>query len=272
MSDQESSPSDQEMILIEDAVAIAKLLGEVAGNEGDVNARKRLLMRRLKELTGADGWLWTVSYCDHSADTPMSVGAIHEDLTDGQFAGWLEASQIGQQPPPENAPLCHVLAEGQHFTRTRDQLVPDEDWYNHPTIKKYRLDRGIDDFLYSIFPLGSVDTYSAIGLYRHVGRERFSARHRRIAHIILANVDWLHFAGAPVLNPRVVRELTPTQRVVLVHLLDGRRRPEIAESMAITENTVRDHVRSVLRFYDAKDQLDLVCKFRAGNGRDLAAV
>ncbi|TWT76835.1 Bacterial regulatory protein, luxR family [Posidoniimonas polymericola] len=258
------------MIPIEDAVAIARLLGEVAGHDGDVNARKRLLMRRLKELTGADGWLWSMTFCDHSKEQPMSVGVIHEDLTQSQFDGWVEASQTCKLPPPEDAPLTVEMAKGRHYTRTRDQLVSDDDWYNHPTVKKYRLDRGIDDFLYSIYPLlGGVEMCSAIGLYRHVGREKFSDRRRRITHIVLSNVDWLHFAGLPEHRDNAVPQLTPTQRVVLVHLLDGRRRPDIAEAMSISENTVRDHVRSILRFYDAKDQLELVCKFRAGNGMDV---
>lgn len=267
--DSEASPDAEVMIPLDDAVAIAKLLGEVAGHDGDVNARKRLLMRRLREFTDADGWLWSMTFCDHSTKQPMSVGVIHEGLTDEQFSGWVEASQTCPEQPPEDTPLGRELAKGRHYTRTRDQLVPDAEWYNHPTVKKYRLDRGIDDFLYSLYPLGGVDMCSAIGLYRHVGRPKFSARDRRITHIILSNVEWLHFAGLPEHRENAVPQLTPTQRIVLVHLLDGRRRADIASVMNISENTVRDHTRSVLRFYDAKDQLELVCKFRAGDGRDV---
>lgn len=267
----ENSINNDEFIPVDDAIAIAKLLGEVAGLDANVPDRKRLLMRRLKELTDADGWLWSITYCDHDKAQPMSVGVIHEGLTDEQFGGWVEASQVAKPPPPEDVPLAQTLAKGEHYTRTRDQLVSDDDWYNHPTVKKYRLDRGIDDFLYSIYPLQGVQTCSAIGLYRKVGRERFSARCRRIAHIILSHVEWLHIAGLPEHASDAVPSLTPTQRIVLVHLLDGRRRPEIAELMGIAETTVKDHTRSVLQHYGAGDQLELVCQFRSGNGLDRAA-
>ncbi|QDU55501.1 helix-turn-helix transcriptional regulator [Aeoliella mucimassa] len=261
--------SDQNLIPMEDAVAAVKLLGDVAGHEGDVNERKRLLMQRLKEFTDADGWLWSVTFRDASNNRPMSVGVIHEGLTDSQFSGWLEASQVARPQPPEDQPLGRELAKGMHYTRTRRQLVTDAEWYNSPTVKKYRLDRGIDDFLYSIYPLGGDDMCSAIGLFRHVGREPFADHHRRVTHIILSNVEWLHFAGLPEHRENAVPQLTPTQRMVLVYLLEGRRRSDIAELMHITENTAKVHVRNVLKFYDAKDQLDLVCKFRAGDGRDV---
>jgi DNA-binding CsgD family transcriptional regulator len=259
------------MIPTEDAVSIARLLGEVAGHDGDVAARKRLLMQRLQDLTDADGWLWSLTRCDYSKDQPMSLGVIHDGLTDSQFAGWVEASQVAAIPPPEDKALADEFLNGRHFTRTRQQLVPDEQWYGSPTIQKYRLDRGIDDFVYSIFPLGP-ETASAIGLFRHVGRERFSPRDRRIVHIVLSNVPWLHTVGLPHKDfiGISVQALTPTRRMVLVHLLDGKRRPDIAKLLNITENTARDHIRAVLRHFRVKDQLDLVCWFRAGNGGDVA--
>ncbi|TWU48573.1 Bacterial regulatory protein, luxR family [Rubripirellula tenax] len=261
------SPSS-EMIPTTDAIAIAKLLGEVAGLDADTPSRKRLLMRRLGELTGADGWLWSITYSDHSRNQPISVGVIHEGLTEEQFGGWVEASQVASPPPPEDAPLTQELIKGEHTTRTRDQLVSDADWYSNPTIQKYRIERGIDDFLYSLYPLGSNTSCSAIGLFRHVGRDRFSPRDRRLAHIILSNVEWIHSAGLPGIEQQSIPKLTPTQRIVLVHLLDGKRRSEIAQMLGIAETTAKDHTRAILRHFDVTDQLALVCKFQTGNGRD----
>ena len=260
---------DPDFIPTDDAVAAVRLLGEVAGHEGDVNTRKRLLMRRLQEFTGADGWLWSMTYRKADINQPMSVGVIHDGLTDEQFSGWVEASQVAKPQPPEDPVLGRELAKGKHYTRTRRQLVPDAEWYNSPTIQKYRIDRGIDDFLYSIYPLGGDVMCSAIGLFRHVGREPFSDRHRRVTHIILSNVEWLHYAGLPEHRENSVPQLTPTQRMVLVYLLEGRRRSDIASLLHVTENTAKVHVRNILKFYGAKDQLELVCKFRAGDGQDL---
>jgi len=179
---------------------------------------------------------------------------------------------VANPPPPEDVPLTQNLILGEHYTRTRDQLVSDEDWYNNPTVKKYRLERGIDDFLYSLYPLGNNTICSAIGLFRHTGRPRFSPRHRRIVHIVLSNVEWLHTASLPAVERVTLPNLTPTQRIVLVHLLDGKRRSEIARVMHVAETTVKDHTRAVLRHFDAADQLALVCKFRSGNGKDFPSL
>lgn len=261
-----SMSENRSLIPLEDAETIARVLGEVAGHSGDVTARKRLLMTRLREVTGADGWLWSMTYHNSDKHQPASVGVIHEGLTPDQFEGWVEASQIADPPPPEDQPLSVTLERGEHYTRTRDQLVTDEAWYHHPTVAKYRLERGIDDFLYSIYPLGGPDMCSAIGLFRHVGREKFPERTRRLVHIILANVEWLHFAGLPEHRDAQVVQLTPTQRIALVHLLAGKSRLAIAQAMGVSENTVRDHIRAVYRFYDVSNQVALICHFRAGNG------
>ena len=261
-------PRNHDLIPAKDAVSIAKLLGEVAGLDKDIDARKRLLMERLNELVGADGWLWSISYSNHSTNQPISVGVIHDGLTEEQFSGWLEASQTANPKPPEDKPLTQNLILGKHFTRTREQLVSDKDWYENPTIQKFRIERGIDDFLYSVYPLSDNKIFSAIGLFRHVGRERFSARARRIAHIILSNVEWLHAAGLPDIELPKLSLLTPTQRIVMIHLLNGKRRPEIAAVMGISPLTVKDHTSAVLRHYCVRDQLALVCKFRSGNGLD----
>ena len=260
---------DQNPIPLEDTLAIVQLLGETAGMESDLVSRKRFLMRGLSRLINADGWLWSMTRADHSKGQPVSVGVIYESLTESQFAGWVEASQIAKIPPPEDAPISKELLKGHHFTRSRDQLVPDEQWYSHPTIEKYRLQRGIDDFVYSIYPLGErCDSCSAIGLFRHKGHAKFTARERRIVHILLGSVAWLHSAGFPDAPAREVFELTPRKRMVLVHLLNGKRRVEIARLLSISEESVKSHTSEILRHFGKRDQVALMSHFLSGDGGD----
>ncbi len=256
----------------EDSLAIISLLGETAGlNEGLI-ARKRFLMRGLSRLVDADGWLWSMTRADHAKGQPVSAGVIYDDLTESQFAGWVEASQIAKLPPPEDAPLSQELLKGKHFTRTRDQLVPDEEWYSHPTIEKYRLQRGIDDFLYSIYPLGEHrDCCSAIGLFRKKERQKFSCRERLIAHILLGSVPWLHASGFPDNPASELLKLTPRKRTVLVHLLNGKRRVEIAKLLSISEESVKTHTSEILHHFGKRDQVALMSHFLSGDGGDRAS-
>ena len=258
---------NQETIPLEETLAIVGLLGETAGLDADLTARKRFLMRGLSRLVDSDGWLWSMTRADHAKGQPVSAGVIYDDLTENQFAGWVEASQIAKLPPPEDAPLSRELLKGKHFTRTRDQLVSDDQWYSHPTIEKYRLQRGIDDFVYSIYPLGEHgDCCSAIGLFRKKGRPKFNSRERRIVHILLGSVPWLHEAGFPNAPARELLQLTPRKRMVLVHLLNGKRRVEIAKLLSISEDSVKTHTSEILRHFGMRDQVALMSHFLSGDG------
>ncbi len=175
---------------------LVRLLSDIAIIEDGLAAKKHALMSGLQKLVDADGWLWSITKIDMETKTPMSVGLMHDGLSQEQLVSWLEASQ-SSAPPPEDAPLCELTKIGKHFTRRRQQVISDEDWYSHPTVKRHRSRVGLDHFLYSVYPLTEEDCCSAIGLFRHYGREPFSERDTRLAHIILSEVEWLHFAELP---------------------------------------------------------------------------
>ena len=257
------------MIQDEDAFAIAKLLGEVAGLKSDAQTQKRFLMRRLKALTDADGWLWWFTHCIHATGNPISLGVIHEGLDSNQFGEWIEAIQYANPISSEHVSFAAEQKRGMSKARTHEQLMSDTDWYANDTANDYCLKRGIDDFVYNLYPIKGSNICSAVGLFRNVGREKFSARNRRVAHIILSNVEWLHLAGLPEIDIEKVPSLTSTQQIVLMHLLDGKRRAEISELMHIKETTVKSHTQAVLRHYDVRDQVGLLAKFRSGNGMDI---
>jgi DNA-binding CsgD family transcriptional regulator len=250
---------------------IVRLLSEVAVLNGDHAQKKRALMNGLQKLVDADGWLWSMTRVDYQTKTPISVGLIHQGLSDKQLMGWLEASQTPSCPPPEDAPLSDITRTGQHFTRTRQQVVSDEDWYSHPAVIKHRLAVGLDHFLYSVYPLDEPDMYSAIGLFRFRGREAFTPLEAKIAHILLSEVKWLHFAELPRDEGRYVPKLTPRQRVVLIMLIEARDKDEIARLLHISPHTAKDHIKAVYQHFEVSSQLELIRRFRFGDGGDGSA-
>jgi DNA-binding CsgD family transcriptional regulator len=261
-------PKETDHLRESDVRAIVRLIGNAAGSTADVLVRKQELMTGLAELVGADGWLWSVTRVRD--DTPVCCGLLHGGLTVPQLAAWAESTQITDPELPEH-PACYEISMNQyHATRTREQVVPDEKWYSNPTVRKYRLEVGIDDFLYSLYPLGEPGFVSAIGLYRHVGRPRFAARDRRMTHIVLSELDWLHTAGLPGDYGRSVPELSPRRRTVLVMLLNGMSRKEIAHALRISEHTAKDHIEAVYQHLGVSSQVDLVRRFYCGDGGDVA--
>jgi DNA-binding CsgD family transcriptional regulator len=255
----------------DEVVEIVKLLGRVAGMRVGLARRKRALMTGLGRMLDADGWLWSATQVIKGQNRPISVGVTYGGLTQEEFTGWLEASQVASPQPPEDGPLTVLLNEGRHFTRTRQQVVSDEQWYGSPTVRRYRLQCGIDHFLYSIYPLGP-SCCSAVGFFRRVGREPFTDLQRRICHLAVANIDGLHRASFPDHNGESCMTLTPRLRTVLIYLLDGKRREEIATLLSISPETVKTYIRAVYDHFSVASQVELMRFFQAGGGGDLDAV
>lgn len=265
--------SNEPDILIpqDDVVKVVRLLGRVAGMRVGLAKRKRALISGLARMLDADGWLWSATQVIKEENRPVSVGVIYGGLTEGEFNGWLEASQVASPQPPEDVPITVLLDKGKHFTRTRQQVVPDEQWYDNPTVKRYRLQCGIDHFLYSIYPLGP-SSCSAVGLFRRVGREPFTDLQRRICHVVVGNIDWLHQASFPDHKGEACTALTPRLRTVLIYLLDGKRRDEIASLLCISPETVKTYIRIVYDHFRVASQVELMRHFQAGNGGDVDAM
>jgi len=253
-----------------DVRAMVGLLADVAVVEGGLAARKHALMRGLRALVDADGWLWSMTRVDMEVGVPICFGLMHEGLSEQQLIGWLEASQTST-PPPEDAPCTDLFKTRRHFTRTRQQIVPDATWYAHPTVEQYRLRLGLDHFVYSVYPLhDDPEVCSAIGLFRRVRREPFSDRDARLAHILLSEVEWLHYAELSGDRGRRVPELSPRQRVVLIMLIEARDKDDIARLLHISPHTVKDHIKAIYEHFDVSSQLELIRRFRFGDEGDRA--
>jgi DNA-binding CsgD family transcriptional regulator len=251
----------------QDVRTVVRLLADVAILQGGLSAKKAALMEGLQKETGADGWLWSMTRVEQTTGTPICVGLMHAGLTDAQLTGWLEASQTSC-PPPEDAPLWKLVKAGKHFTRTRQQVVPDSQWYSHPAIQTHRLRHGIDHFLYSIYPLDGPSLVSAVGLFRYQGRPPFADRESRIAHIVLSEVQWLHYAELPGDRGRKAPQLSPRQRVVLILLVEARDKDEIARLLHISPHTVKDHMKAIYELFGVSSQLELIRRFRFGDHGD----
>jgi len=257
-------PSDSHLLTEADVATIASFLGDVTAMSGSIEQRKRHLMRGVSDLAGADAWVWVLTVPDARTALPSSRGMLHEGLTDAQFDAWQAAAKVAVPKMPYFEPLTRLLRDGEHFTRTRRELVDDETWYGHQTVKRYRLDHGLDDFVNSVCPLDDPPAGSTVILHRRCGREPFSQRERRILHLVTANVGWLHHsvdrdAAAAERDP-----LSPRQRAVLTLLLQAKPRKAIARELNLSPHTVKDHTTAIYRHYGVGSHLELMRLFQTG--------
>lgn len=67
-----------------------------------------------------------------------------------------------------------------------------------------------------------------------------------------------HATGFPVLEEVARSSLTQRQDLVLQELLDGRSNREIADTLSISEETVKTHVAAILRHFDVQNRTQAV--------------
>ena len=251
-----------------DARKVIRLLGEVAITEGDHQAKKRILLDGLAELVQADVWSWAlVRSCDaRFSRTPVAYNIVHS-CREG-IGDWL--SVYMQRPMASdfevvfNQPLRALALRGHHFTRTRRQILSDDQWYGSEVYQRYYASIGIDDFIYSICPLGE-GAASCINFYRTTGAPRYTDRDRVIVHLVVSEVSWLHQAGTDVPGAAPAGELSPRRNQVLLLLLNGDSRKQIAYKLGLSPHTVDDYIKQLYQHFGVQSSGELFAQFLAGD-------
>ncbi|MEM8756856.1 MAG: helix-turn-helix transcriptional regulator, partial [Planctomycetota bacterium] len=198
--------------------------------------------------------------------TPVAV--MSGGFSERQLAMIVEASQDPEHPVPENGPMIDDIVANRHITRTRSDWIDDDDLYAHPQWQLYRKPMGSDHYLFSIYRVGE-NYISGIGLHRPPGAPDFTPRERRLAHIVMSEIDWLHTADIPKDEVGVeVSRLTPRLRVVFSLLVRGWNRKQIASHLGLTPNTVAGYIKSIYRSFEVSSQPELISRFVSGDGGD----
>lgn len=258
----------------EDTRELVGLVGETAMVPGNHVAKRKFLISGLAELVGADVWLSVISEWSLDDGPPFPLSLIHGGLSDNELAIVVEANNDAEHPPAENAKWNEaVLNADTTITRMRRQLIPDDRaWYRNANTRLYR-EGFLDDFIFSAQPLPDcpVATFSGIGLHRRWGREPFTAREARMAHIVISEVQWLHQLSVDALPETAsVSGLTPRMRSVLRYLLDGWTQKRIAVQVGLSPHTVNGYVKDLYRHFNVHSRNELFKRFSEGDGGDLA--
>lgn len=267
----ESTPNDDMHgpVSEEDARAMVRLVGEAAGLKQGVAERKRHLMKGLCRLIDADVWLWS---CARAAEdgAPMTLGFLYDGFTEDGLSAFIAANTH-----PDTAKIMEKFSSSALTNRSITANIEDAfdyEMYVQSECSALLRQAGCGSGLISQFPIPELgEGYaSAIGVYRKPGREAFTQREIRIAHIVMSELRWLHKAGftqdeeAAAITP----DLTNRQRQVMAHLLDGWGRKQIAHQMNLSPNTIAGYVQDIYRHYNVNSHPELLRRFMAGDGND----
>ncbi len=259
---------DEETLIPESEVRnIVRLVGRIADMEGSRPAKRRALMNGLAEMIGADAWAWIISRAADDHNNPAIAYFQHGGYTEEQVARYVQIMQDRENTPVEYHALNQLRFTSKRFTRRWDQLVTPEEWYG-PSNTQILDALGFEHVMYCVNVLDDSGLFSGITLKRRTGRPNFTPLQQRIAHIVTGEIGWLHRDENLSGVTREVHPLPPSQRSVLMLLMEGNNKPKIAQKLGCSYNTVKEHVKAIYTHFNVHSTAELFHHFRAGDGLD----
>lgn len=247
---------------LHDVEQITKLVADVCDPTVDVPDpdRKRQLAEGVCRLVHADVWIWVNSTFNVERSDVMATSMI-----DG---GWLDAAERGRvyttmTNPQINAAFAKALEsvqQGRHLTYFREDVIDPDYWQK---IQDIWLGGGLIHNLFSMYPVGP-NCLSGVGFHRRTGKPNFTDRDRAIVHVIFSQVDWLHRFDTNVPVGEQVLQLPPRGRQVLLLLLGGNTKKQVAEILGISEFTVGDYMKQLHKHFSVNSRAELQAYFLRG--------
>lgn len=238
---------------------MVRILGETAACPGGHQEKKRLLMNLLAELVNADAWVWALTHKVDLGDKQMHVSYMKNGFDEEQFASYLKAVEHPDVVEGSRKFFDTVVTELKQATMTRDESDPKGISYKSEAQLDWEKAE-LGDVLMSCVPLDS-NSLSTLAFYRRRGDKPFSEREKKIIHIVIGEVPWLHMSGWPEDRGATLPQLSPRQRIALNLLLEGLGRKQISHHMDISEHTASDYVKDIYKHFGVHSQPELMKKF-----------
>ena len=133
------------------------------------------------------------------------------------------------------------------ITRTREQLVTDDDWYGSHEFNGYNRSWMVDDMIMSQAMFGDPPTLLGFTISGDLGRERFSRSERRLIrmfHLEIAGHIGFSLAREP---DHPLPDLPPRLKETLGCLLEGDSEKQVALRLGLSRHTVHQYVQDLHR-------------------------
>ncbi|MGN6626489.1 MAG: response regulator transcription factor [Tepidisphaeraceae bacterium] len=253
-----SAPERQLPIGDRDIADIVRLIGGIAGMTEPLAERRRALMRGLVRLIDADIWAWVHSG-GWAAGKPYIVAML-----DGGWADDAERNRLwhaNSQDEWAESYRAGVILD-RPSTRLFDATHPG--WGDGTFYTQHIRPAGFEHLLFSMYPLPD-GLFSGWALHRRSGKPPYTPREVAIVNLVLGQIDWLHAQEAPsIAGDEGLCNLSPRLREILVHLLGGDSRKQIAMKLNLSEFTVGDYIKSLYKRLSVTSRGELMARFLPG--------
>jgi DNA-binding CsgD family transcriptional regulator len=241
---------------------VSELVGQAGELGDDPHAWRSHVLRNLISLTGAQLGLTLDLVAGEANPIPRMVDPIEIGwAAPGDRAAYLDYLQHAVIDDPGATALFQLQQRVRFLTATREQMVPDDQWYASDAVSGARRAGRVDDFVATTVALRPGVLHGFI-VYRPWGGQRFGGRERRVMQ--LSHLWLMRLRQRSVRPPDVrpeVADLPPRVRQTLDLLLGGYSVKEAAARMGIAASTVAEHTKTLHRRLGVNSRSELLRQY-----------
>lgn len=222
--------------------------------------RREQLVKQLAGWVGGDSgyWSWGRGIPLESTITP--VATIATGFSKEQWLRFPEVALSDQIVRLFNQPIRELLKERDHVTVSRSLIWNDAEWSSDHYVQNVVHSLDWDNWLISVRYLTS-DTWASMTLFRSLGKPDFEPADLELVELVMSSVEWMKPRVSESVCPSTFVDLSPRLRSVMLLLLDGQSRKQIASSLSITLHTVNDHCKEIYHRFEVNSATELAARF-----------
>jgi DNA-binding CsgD family transcriptional regulator len=222
--------------------------------------KRESLTDKMRQLIDAQVgfWGWGRGMPMDSGIAP--VASILVGFTPVQISGLHQMALSENAHELINKPVRELLRLNSHVSVMRSQFWTDEQWSRDERVKTSFRQFGWDDWLISVDYFRQ-DTWNSWTFFRALGASAFGEEDKQLVDLAMASISWLRPNVVDIVPASTFVDLSPRQRTVLMLLLEGLSRKQIAANLEITLHTVNDHCKALYARFGVNSQSELSARF-----------
>lgn len=226
----------------------------------ELSQRRVILLNQLASMIDAAGGFWGWGRGRPGITAVAPVASIPFGFSDSEWASVAQfcMSLEGQRMTQE--PIFQRLRTSRQATVTRQEIVDDDVWNDSSVYRLHLRPARMDDFLTSV-RYCSDDLWCCLTFFSRLHKPRFQPRDSALIDLAMSGVAWLPPRVSESIPAEAFDKITSRQRLVMLFLLDGLSRKQIANNLGLTLHTVNDHVKSLYERFGVQSATELAARF-----------